>query len=91
MLIIWILVLVAKENKYGFRIVTIQGDIINASGAITGGSVAQKTVNILGRGREIENLAKEIKVLQNKISEKQREVNKIMKNLFQSLLKIQKN
>lgn len=32
----------AKENKYGFRIVTVQGDIINASGAITGGSVAQK-------------------------------------------------
>ena len=62
----------AKENKYGFRIVTIQGDIINASGAITGGSVAQKTVNILGRGREIENLAKEIEVLQNKISETKR-------------------
>ena len=48
----------AKENKYGFRIVTVQGDIINASGAITGGSVAQKTVNILGRGREIEKLQK---------------------------------
>lgn len=62
----------AKENKYGFRIVTIQGDIINASGAITGGSVAQKTVNILGRGREIENLAKEIEVLQNKINETKR-------------------
>ena len=62
----------AKENKYGFRIVTIQGDIINASGAITGGSVAQKTVNILGRGREIVNLAKEIEVLQNKISETKR-------------------
>ena len=62
----------AKENKYGFRIVTIQGDIINASGAITGGSVTQKTVNILGRGREIENLAKEIGVLQNKISETKR-------------------
>ena len=67
-----ILFALAKENKYGFRIVTIQGDIINASGAITGGSVAQKTVNILGRGREIENLAKEIEVLQNKISETKR-------------------
>ena len=65
-------IVLAKENKYGFRIVTVQGDIINASGAITGGSVAQKTVNILGRGREIENLAKEIEVLQNKISETKR-------------------
>ena len=33
----------AKQNKYSFRIVTIKGDLINPSGAITGGSVAQKT------------------------------------------------
>ena len=45
----------AKENKYSFRIVTVKGDIINASGAITGGSVASKTINILGRSREIES------------------------------------
>ena len=57
----------AKENKYSFRIVTLKGDIINASGAITGGSVAQKTVNILGRGREIESLADEIKSLKQKL------------------------
>ena len=46
----------AKLNNYAFRIVTLQGDVINASGAITGGSVAQKTVNILGRSREIEEI-----------------------------------
>ena len=57
----------AKENKYSFRIVTVKGDIINASGAITGGSVAQKTVNILGRSREIEALAEEIKLLKQKL------------------------
>lgn len=60
---------VARENKYAFRIVTVKGDIINASGAITGGSVAQKTVNILGRGREIESLAEEIKSLEKKLEE----------------------
>ena len=60
-------VAVAKENKYSFRIVTLKGDIINSSGAITGGSVAQKTVNILGRGREIEDLAKEISQINDSI------------------------
>ena len=45
---------VAKQNGYTFRIVTTEGDLINPSGAITGGSVAKKTVNILGRGKEIE-------------------------------------
>lgn len=56
-------VALAKENKYSFRIVTLKGDIINSSGGITGGSVAQKTINILGRGREIETLTEELKTL----------------------------
>ena len=62
-------VALAKENKYSFRIVTLKGDIINASGAITGGSITQKTVNILGRGREIDSLANEINDLKNKQKE----------------------
>ena len=55
----------SKLNNYTFRVVTTKGDIINPSGAITGGSITQKTVNILGRSREIEDLAKEIEQLQN--------------------------
>ena len=58
---------VAKQNGYTFRIVTTEGDLINPSGAITGGSVSKKTVNILGRGKEIEKLEKEIKNLKQKI------------------------
>ena len=59
---------VAKNNSYTFRIITLDGDLINPSGAITGGSVAKKTVNILGRGREIENLEKEIKNEKEKLA-----------------------
>ena len=62
---------VAKQNGYTFRIVTTEGDLINPSGAITGGSVAKKTVNILGRGKEIEKLEKEIKNLKQKIEKLQ--------------------
>ncbi len=51
----------AKQNSYSFRIVTVEGDIISPSGAITGGSVQTKTVNILGRSREIEELEQTIK------------------------------
>ena len=64
---------VAKKNGYSFRIITLEGDVINPSGAITGGSVAKKTVNILGRGREIEKLDKEIKKLKSKIEKLQKE------------------
>ena len=58
---------VAKQNSYSFRIVTKEGDVINPSGAITGGAVMKKTVNIIGRGKEIERLGKEIKKLQEDI------------------------
>ena len=60
---------IAKQNKYAFRIVTKEGDVINASGAITGGSVTKKTVNILGRSKEIEKLGKEIEEGKKKIQE----------------------
>ena len=64
---------VAKDNGYSFRIITVEGDVINPSGAITGGSVAKKTVNILGRGREIEKLQKEIKKLEEQIQKLEKE------------------
>ncbi len=64
---------VAKDNGYSFRIITVEGDVINPSGAITGGSVAKKTVNILGRGREIEKLQKEIKKLEEQIQKIEQE------------------
>ena len=64
---------IAKENNYSFRIITVEGDIINPSGAITGGSVAKKTVNILGRSREIESLEKEIKKIKSKIDKLEKE------------------
>ena len=57
----------AKQNNYAFRIVTLKGDLVNPSGVMTGGSIAQKTVNILGRGREIENLESQIKKIENQI------------------------
>ena len=60
----------AKKDKYSFRIVTLKGDIISSSGSISGGSVQTKTVNILGRSREIEDLEKELKKLERQIADK---------------------
>ena len=60
----------AKKDKYSFRIVTLKGDIISSSGSISGGSVQTKTVNILGRSREIEDLEKELKKLEKQIADK---------------------
>ena len=63
----------AKENNYSFKIVTLQGDIINPSGAISGGSVPKRTTSILGREKEIEELKEEIKSIKKKIESVQKE------------------
>ena len=63
----------SKQNSYAFRIITLEGDVINPSGAITGGSVTKKTVNILGRSREIEKLEKEVANLKTKIEKLEKE------------------
>ena len=76
----------AKKNNYSFRIVTLKGDLINPSGAMTGGSVAQKTVNILGRGREIESLEKQLKKIEKQIEEQTIEKEKYEKSI-ESILK----
>ncbi len=64
---------VAKEEGYAYRIITLGGDIINPSGLIAGGSVTKKTVNILGRSKEIEKLEKQIKELNQKIQKIEKE------------------
>ena len=68
----------AKKNNYSFRIVTLEGDLINPSGAMSGGSVAKKTVNILGRSKEIEKLKKQIENIKQEIKENTEERQKIL-------------
>lgn len=55
----------AKKQKYSFRIVTLEGDILNVSGQMTGGSTYKKTTSLLSRSREIEELKKVVEELKN--------------------------
>ena len=63
-------ILLAKQNNYSFKIVTLKGDVINPSGSISGGSYSQKTVNILGRKEKIKELEQELKEIDAKIKAK---------------------
>lgn len=75
----------ARQNSYKFKIVTLKGDVINPSGAISGGSVATKTASLLGRGKEIKALEKELSEIKNKIEKLQEEKEKY-ENSISSLL-----
>ncbi|NLC44488.1 MAG: chromosome segregation protein SMC, partial [Clostridiales bacterium] len=50
----------AQRFTYSFRIVTLQGDMVNPGGSMTGGSNASRSISILGRKREIGELQNEI-------------------------------
>ena len=78
-------IVIAKQNKYSFRIVTLKGDIINPSGAISGGSTTQKTNSIIGRTAQIKQLEKEIKKIQKEI-EKITKEKEDYENSIESLL-----
>ena len=54
--------LIAKKYGYKFRIVTLDGQVINAGGSFTGGSV-QKSAGVITRKNEIEKLDAEIEKL----------------------------
>lgn len=54
----------SKQAPQGIRFVTIEGEIINSGGAITGGKYKNNTANLLERKAEIERLEKEIKDLE---------------------------
>ena len=84
----------AKTNSYSFRIVTLKGDIISTSGAISGGSVAKKTVNILGRSREIEELEKLLKELESKfknINEEKEKYSTSITEVIEETAKLEKD
>ncbi|WP_274651572.1 chromosome segregation protein SMC [Paenibacillus humicola] len=51
---------IAAKCQYRFRVVTLEGDVVNAGGSMTGGSLQKKGANLLGRKRQIEQLDAEI-------------------------------
>ncbi len=53
-------VIIAKKRRFSFKIVTLDGDVINPSGSMTGGSRRQNQMNLLSSERMIEKLTEDI-------------------------------
>lgn len=62
---------IAKEHDYKFKVVTLDGQVINAGGSFTGGSLA-KNSGLLSRETDIKNLLKEAEELKVKVEEAKR-------------------
>lgn len=61
-------VYIAKKYSYRFKVVTLDGQVVNAGGSLTGGSLNKRT-GLLSRASEIEKYRKEAKALADKANE----------------------
>ena len=59
---------IARAYRYRFRIVTLDGQVLNPGGSMTGGSVG-RSAGILSRAGELERLREQQGVLQTRLSE----------------------
>lgn len=78
----------SMSKIYGgtFRFVTLQGDVISPSGAITGGSLRNKTGEILSRKAEIQELSDTIEHEKKQI-ESEEQAHDSLQNIIASLKK----
>lgn len=67
---------IAKKYSYKFRIVTLDGQVINAGGSFTGGSAVQSH-GMLSRKNEINEISEKIKELEKNSAKAREEAEKI--------------
>ena len=80
---------ISKMGQHNYKIVTLSGEVINPGGALTGGSIQGKNSNLLGRKREIDELALFLEKQKNDLkSEKTvfEEIKKKIKNIDEEIL-----
>ncbi len=59
----------AKKYRHQYKLVTLEGDILNPGGAMTGGSQQKKALHVFGRSREIRNLQESLQAAEQTIAQ----------------------
>lgn len=60
---------IGRTLSYRFRMVTLEGDVVNPGGAMTGGSIKQKQSQILGRQQELDRVIAKLIQLEEQTNE----------------------
>ena len=69
---------IARRNKNSFRIVTLDGQVLNAGGSMTGGSAGRNT-GILSRANELVQLKAQLGPLEETITQLERELSEAVR------------
>ena len=81
----------AKNSKFSYKIVTLEGDVISPTGSMTGGSRKSDAVNLISRAREITTLATEVENLKVDYQNQQTIINELMQKLESVQRKIEES
>ncbi len=81
---------IARKYRSSFRIVTLEGEVLNPGGAMSGGAYKNSS-NLLGRKREIEELEKQIKEKEEKLSKSKDSIEKLILQRKELRLKLEEN
>jgi chromosome segregation protein len=72
---------IAARCQYRYRIVTLEGDVVNPGGSMTGGSLQKKTTSLLSRQRQIEELDREIQTSESQLGQLRDKHDQLRKDL----------
>lgn len=79
---------IAKKFGYKFRMVTLDGQVVNAGGSLTGGSFS-RSAGLLSRSSEIEKLKADAAAIREKIKEETQKGEKISAELSSRLAAVE--
>ncbi len=65
---------IGKLMQHRYRLVTLDGDVVNPGGSMTGGTVKQKKSSLLSRKGELEDLKDKLATMEDQTSKLQKEV-----------------
>jgi chromosome segregation protein len=62
----------ARLSQYRYRFVTLEGDVVNPGGAMTGGAITKQTNFLLSRARELEKVTEKWREMEEKTNQLER-------------------
>jgi chromosome segregation protein len=71
----------ARLCNYRFRLVTLDGDVVNPGGSMTGGAVKQKSNSLLSRSRELEDVSQKLSEMEEKTAQLEDHVKKLKQSI----------
>lgn len=74
---------IARLVNHRFRIVTLEGDVVNPGGSMTGGSIKQKTTSLFTRQRELEDLVSKLPDMERKTEALEQQVKALKEEIHE--------